>query len=127
VESKLIFLDKKIYWVLLVLLLGTLLAHVMLLSRKFDILTLLHILWIVAILFLLFSKHKNALLNIKLWLIVAFVAGPLLRMAGHFLNEILDEFSVAQLDFYLYRFISVLVGLIILNWVRNTVKVESSS
>lgn len=124
-KSKLVFLDKRVYWVIIVLLIGTLLAHLLLLSRKLDMLTLMHILWISAILFLLSSKHKNALLNIKLWLITAFIVSPLIRIVGHFLNEALDGFSASQVEFYLYRLFSVLVGLIVLNWVKNTVEVKS--
>ena len=90
-------------------------------------LTLVHVLWISAIFILIYIKHKNALLNIKLWIITAFVAGPLLRIAGRLLNEMLQDSMESQVEFYLYRLLSVLVGLLIFNWVRTTVKVENSS
>ena len=86
--------------------------------------TLVHVMWICAILFLIFIKHKNALLNLKLWVITAFIASPLCRMAGRFLNEAIQESAEPQIEFYLFRLLSVLAGLIILNWIRNTVKVE---
>ena len=126
-KSKLVFSDKRVYWVVIVLLVCTLSVHVLLLNRRFEILTLMHVLWISAILVLIYIKHKNALLNIKLWLIIAFIAGPLFRMAGRFLNEMLQEFPTSQIEFYLYRLLSVLVGLLIFNWVRTTVNVENSS
>ncbi len=119
-----VFLDKRVYWVLIAILVCTLLAHVLLLSRKFDLLTLIHILWISAIIILIVIKHKNALINIKLWLIIAFIVSPIFRIAGRFLNEILQDSATVKLDFYLYRLLSVVCGLIILNWVRYTVKLE---
>ena len=126
-KSKLVFSDKRVYWVVIVLLVCTLSVHMLLLNRRFEILTLMHVLWISAILVLVYIKHKNALLNIKLWLIIASIAGPLFRMAGRFLNEMLQEFPTSQIEFYLYRLLSVLVGLLIFNWVRTTVNVENSS
>ena len=126
-KSKLVFSDKRVYWVVITLLVCTLSMHAMLLNRRFEILTLMHVLWISAILALIHIKHKNALLNIKLWLIIAFIAGPLFRMVGFFLNEMIQEFPTSQIEFYLYRLLSVLVGLLIFSWVRTTVNVENSS
>ena len=126
-ESRLVFSDKRVYWVVIILLVSTLIVHALLLNRKFEMLTLVHVLWISAIFILIYIKHKNALLNIKLWIITAFVAGPLLRIAGRLLNEMLQDSMESQVEFYLYRLLSVLVGLLIFNWVRTTVKVENSS
>jgi len=126
-KRKFVFLDKRVYWILIILLICTGLAHVLLLNRRFELLTLLHILWISAVLLLMLNKHKDALLNIKIWLITVFIAGPLIRMARRLLNEILDGFSASQVEFYLYRVLSVTVGLIVLNLVRSTITVEESS
>jgi hypothetical protein len=124
-ETKLVFTNRKIYWVVIAVLVCTLVAHALLLNRRFELLTFLHILWIGSILYLIYIKSSKALLNIKLWIIVALIASPLLRMAGRFLNEMLQESAALQIEFYLYRLLSVLVGLIILNWVRNTAKLEN--
>jgi hypothetical protein len=47
-------------------------------------------------------------------------------MAGRILNEAMDGIFVTPLDFYLYRILSIIVGLIFLNLIRNTVKLENA-
>ena len=125
-EGKLIFSNKRVKWAIIVALVGSLLAHILLLNRKFEMLTLLHVMWMCTILFLIFTKHRNALLNMRLWVITALIASPLFRMAGRFLNEAIQKSAELQVEFYLYRLLSVLIGLVILNWIRNTIKVEKA-
>ena len=125
-EGKLVFSDKRVKWAIIVALVGTLLAHILLLNRNFEMLTLLHVMWICTILFLIFTRHRNALLNMKLWVITALIASPLFRMAGRFLNEAIQKSAESQVEFYLYRLLSVLIGLVMFNWIRNTVKVEKA-
>ena len=55
-EGKLIFSDKRVKWAIIVALVGTLLAHILLLNRNFEMLTLLHVMWICTILFLIFIR-----------------------------------------------------------------------
>ena len=114
-EMKLVFTNKRAYWVVVAALVCTLVAHALLLNRRFDLVTMVHILWISGILWLIYLRHERALLNIKLWIIVAFIASPLLRMAGRFLNEMMQDSTTSQVEFYLFRLVSVVVGLIMLN------------
>ena len=125
-ETKLVFTNKRAYWVVVAALVCTLVAHALLLNRRFDLVTMVHILWISGILWLIYLRHERALLNIKLWIIVAFIASPLLRMAGRFLNEMMQDFTTSQVEFYLFRLVSVVVGFIMLNWIRTTVKLENT-
>ena len=125
-ETKLVFTNKRAYWVVVAALVCTLVAHALLLNRRFDLVTMLHILLISGILWLIYLRHERALLNIKLWIIVAFVASPLLRMAGRFLNKMMQDSTTSQVEFYLFRLVSVVVGLIMLNWIRTTVKLENT-
>ncbi|MFD2721517.1 hypothetical protein ACFST9_22575 [Hymenobacter monticola] len=126
-KMKLVFADKRIYWVVLAVLSLTLIAHVLLLNRKFELSTLLHVLWVSSIIYLIYIRSSKALLNIKLWIIVALIASPVLRMAGRFMNEMIQDSAASQVEFYLYRLLSVFVGLILLNWVRNTVTLEGDN
>ena len=47
-------------------------------------------------------------------------------MAGRFLNEMMQDFTTSQVEFYLFRLVSVVVGFIMLNWIRTTVKLENT-
>jgi hypothetical protein len=79
-----------------------------------------------ALLFLVATKHKNALVNLKWWVIISLIAGPVLSMGGRFLNEIIAGFASFSLEFYLYKALLLIIGLIMLNYIRGTVTVERS-
>ncbi|PJJ55050.1 hypothetical protein CLV45_3399 [Hymenobacter chitinivorans DSM 11115] len=77
-----------------------------------------------ALLYLVLTRHRNALVNLKWWLIIGLIVGPALSLAGRFLNEMLDSFSSFSIEFYLSQALLLVIGLILLNYVRSTVTVE---
>ena len=126
VEEKTIFKNTIVYWVIVVALAGGLLLSVYALTKGFNLITNLHLIWMAALLFLIVTKHKHALSNLKWWLILSFIAGPAFSLAGRFLNEMLDGFSSFSVEFYLYRALMILLGLILVNYIRSTVRVEKA-
>ena len=89
--------------------------------------TLMHSIWVGATLYLLFTKNRNALLNIKLWLIISIIGGPSLQIIGRYIKEMAQDSSSINVEFYLYRVLLILVGLVMLNWVRTTVVIDETS
>ncbi|QIL75746.1 hypothetical protein [Hymenobacter sp. HDW8] len=122
--EKTVFHNSIVYWVLAVSLIGGLLLSGYALVTGFNILVSLRVIWMAALLFLVLTKHKYALANLKWWLIISFIAGPALSLAGRFLNEMLDNFSSFSVEFYLYNASLLVVGLILFNYIRSTVTVE---
>ncbi len=119
-----VFNNPAVYWVLVVSLGAGLLWSAYTLTTGFNILVVLRLLWMAALLFLVVTKHKKALINLKWWLIIAFIVGPALSLVGRLLNEMLDGFTSFSVEFYLYRSVALIIGLILLNYIRSTVTVE---
>lgn len=119
-----VFNNSAVYWVLVISLGAGLLWSAYTLTTGFNILVVLRLLWMAALLFLVVTKHKKALINLKWWLSIAFIVGPALSLVGRLLNEMLDGFTSFSVEFYLYRAVALIIGLILLNYIRSTVTVE---
>ncbi|MCB2378100.1 hypothetical protein LGH70_10935 [Hymenobacter sp. BT635] len=122
--QKTVFHNAGVYWVLVAALVSGLLLSGYALATGFAILISVRLVWMAALLFLVATKHKYALANLKWWLIISCVAGPALSLAGRLLNEMLDGFSSFSAEFYLNRALLLVVGLILLSYIRSTVTVE---
>ncbi|TGE22212.1 hypothetical protein E5K00_18365 [Hymenobacter aquaticus] len=122
--EKTVFHNAVVYWLLVVGLASGVVLSGYALVTGVNLLAGFRLVWLAAILFLVVTKHKYALTNLKWWLGIGFIAGPAFSLAGRLLHETLDGFSSFSVEFYLNKALLLVVGLILFSFVRSTVTVE---
>ena len=124
-KEKTVFNNAVIYWVIVTSLVVALLLSCYVLTKRINVTDVARLIWMAALLLLVITKHKYALVILKWWLIITMIVGPAMSLVGRFLNETMDDSSYS-IEFYLYRILMVIIGLIMLNYTRSTITVEKT-
>lgn len=122
-KEKTVFSNAVVYWIIVAVLAVGLLLSCYALTKRINVTDVARLIWMAALLILVITKHKYALVILKWWLIITMIVGPAMSLVGRFLNETMED-SLYSIEFYLYRILMVIIGLIMLNYIRNTITVE---
>ncbi|MBC6696735.1 hypothetical protein [Hymenobacter sp. BT190] len=124
-KEKTVFSSAVIYWIIVMVLVVGLILSCYVLTKRINVTDVARLIWMAALLLLVITKHKYALASLKWWLIITMIVGPVMNLVGRFLNETMDDSSYS-IEFYLYRIMMVIIGLIMLNYIRSTITVEKA-
>ncbi|MBF9253995.1 hypothetical protein I2I11_11890 [Pontibacter sp. 172403-2] len=121
--KKSIFTNVVFYWAIVSILGVLLLWNLYLTIAHSRLAGLLPISIQATLLVLIFKRHEYAKNGIKIWAIIFLIASSGLQLFGRLLKDLSDSFTNVDLQHYLTTGITIIVGILIVNYTNKTVEV----
>jgi hypothetical protein len=88
---------------------------------------LLPILIQILLLTLILRRHEYAKIGIKLWAIMFLISGSGLQILGGITRDLSDSFANLVLQHYLVAGVTILLGIVIVNYTNRTVEIVETA
>jgi hypothetical protein len=124
---KTVFKNKTFFYVLIGFISFFLLWNLYTLISTGNIWALLPISIQIVLLILIFTNHQYARVSIIVWAIVAFVGSSAAGLLASLLdigNDLIDSTKVTDTNYIIQKLTQLVLGVLILDFTRRTVKVE---
>jgi len=124
---KTVFKNKTFFYLLISIISILLLWNLYTLISTGNIWALLPILIQTVLLILIFTNHQYTRIGIIAWTIIAFVGPCILGLLASLFdmgNDLIDSTKITDTNDIIYKLIQLVLGILILDFTRRTVKVE---
>jgi len=124
---KTVFKNKTFFYLLIGLISILLLWNVYTLINTGNIWALLPILIQTVLLILIFTNHQYARVSIMAWTIIVLIGASALGLLASLFdigNDLIDSTKVTDTNYIIQKLIQLVLGVLMLDFTRRTVKVE---
>jgi hypothetical protein len=124
---KTVFKNKTFFYLLISFICILLLWNLYALISAGSIWAIVAVLIQIVLLILIVTNHQYARISIIAWTIIAFVGSCILGLLASLLdigNDLIDKTKSTDTNYIVFKLIQLIIGILILDFTRRTVKVE---